>query len=184
MFGKTDINWIIKEVSKWILMIAFASNTEAITVSKKPTIFCCYEEMCVMRKYLIILVWVKREYEIQWFSIDNIFCLKWSWKQWLWPNPAVMKSLLRWTCRRDQWLKEVENSGGELWWSSPLCCCWTCVLSERCVCLSERWREGSMNKAGWVNYSENWFGMPRGKKRLAVCLYVCLYECVCLCVLV
>lgn len=31
----------------------------------KPTIFWCYEEMCVMRKYLIILVWVKREDKIQ-----------------------------------------------------------------------------------------------------------------------
>ena len=72
------------------------------------------------------------------------------------------------------------HGGGELWWSSLLCCSWPRVLSERCVCVSESWREGSMNKAGSVNYSEKCFWMPWGKER-AGCVFMCV--CVCVCVL-
>lgn len=68
------------------------------------------------------------------------------------------------------------HGGGELWWSSLLCCSWPRVLSERSVCVSESWREGSMNKADSVNYSEKCFWMPWGKKRAGgEFIYVCVY---------
>lgn len=51
------------------------------------------------------------------------------------------------------------------------------VLSERCVCVSESWREGSMNKADSMNYSE-WFWMPWGKNRGLLYVYVCVCVCV------
>lgn len=70
------------------------------------------------------------------------------------------------------------HGGGELWWSSLLCCSWPRVLSERCVCVSESWREGSMNKADSVNYSEKCFWMPWGKKRAGGEF---IYVCVCMC---